>query len=240
MRSHRFFADIKLENNTTAKLPSEVSHHCVQVLRYNVGDSLTLFNGDGFDYSAKIVELNKKACQVTIESKSKNHSESKLKIHIYQSIAKGDKMDWLLQKSVELGVVSVTPVLSERSNVKLDAKRLEKKIQHWQKVVISACEQSGRAVIPKVHTPIRFDQYKPQSEFALYLHPQASNSISNIGKAESIDILIGPEGGFSDLEISDFNQRQFTDINLGKRILRTETASLAIISILQNLYGDLS
>ena len=148
-------------------------------------------------------------------------------------------MDFIFQKAVELGVTEVTPVFTERSNIKLDKKRLEKKMQHWNKTIISACEQSGRAIIPKLNLPIGINDVQTSEIDSLYLEPTSNKSIVDSSDSQSIRLLIGPEGGLSEKDMKQVELKGFTGIKMGPRILRTETAGLAAISILQNLQGDL-
>ncbi|WP_444996988.1 16S rRNA (uracil(1498)-N(3))-methyltransferase [Aliikangiella sp. IMCC44359] len=244
MRYHRFYTPDQLTLHQTYLLPKEASHHCVQVLRYKVGARLNLFNGDGFDYIASIKTIENKQCIVEIEQQVALANESPLKLHLYQALARGEKMDLIIQKSVELGVKEITPVFTERCNVKLDGKRLLKKQQHWQNIAISACEQSGRGEIPKVNQAIHLKQLSPTENTKLiYLEPTATQSLNSIGsqqtKYHEIGLLIGPEGGFSNSDIQHVNTLNSQAIRLGPRILRTETAGLTCIAILQAQLGDL-
>ncbi|MCF6193373.1 MAG: 16S rRNA (uracil(1498)-N(3))-methyltransferase, partial [Kangiellaceae bacterium] len=191
MRSHRFYTPIDLTIDATMELPSEAAHHCTQVLRYKVDDPLTLFNGDGFNYSATIFEINKKQCSAIILEKKNPKNESPLKIHLLQGIARGDKMDFIIQKAVELGVTEITPVFTQRSNVKLDEKRLEKKHLHWNKTIISACEQSGRAIIPKLNTAIPLNQIKKSDCPSIYLEPDAIKCFFSLAPTNQVNIVIG-------------------------------------------------
>jgi 16S rRNA (uracil1498-N3)-methyltransferase len=169
-------------------------------------------------------------------------NESPLNIHLAQGISRGDRMDFTLQKSVELGVNTITPIFTERCGVKLSGERLEKKHQQWQKIVISACEQSGRCAVPIVATPIYLADWLAQETAALKLnlHPKAEHSIMNLPiENQRVRLLIGPEGGLSDDEIANANKAGFHDVLLGPRVLRTETAALTAITALQCRYGDL-
>ncbi len=240
MRSHRFYTPIELSNDLTLELPKEAAHHCIQVLRYSVGKELSLFNGDGFDYLAIITAIEGKNCQVKISDKISPLNESPINIHLFQGIAKGEKMDLIIQKAVELGVNQITPLFSERCNVKLDDKRLNKKMAHWQAVATSACEQSGRALIPLINSPANLKNLKiPINIQGFYLEPTASQSIKEQSGLTEIALFIGPEGGFSELDIQQLETLNIKGLKLGPRILRTETAGLACISIFQTLYGDL-
>jgi len=238
MRIHRFFAAIDLSVDATIALPPEAAHHCLQVLRYQTGAELILFNGDGFDYLCQIIEINGKQCQLKVCGKIAVNVESPLQIHLYQGVARGDKMDLIIQKAVELGVTEITPLFSERCNVKLQPKRLEKKLLHWRKVAISASEQCGRAKLTLVHPALQLAQLKTVAN-ALYLQPESSHKVSQLKLADQISLFIGPEGGFSETDIRQLENSQAQGVQSGPRILRTETAGLAVISILQSRFGDM-
>lgn len=239
MRYHRFYTPIKLKLNDTIELPKEASHHCVQVLRYCVGKELVLFNGDGFDYVARITEIEGKRSRVFISQKLTLNNESPLKIHLYQGIARGDKMDFIIQKSVELGVTQITPIFTERCNVKLDQKRLSKKQEHWQAVAISACEQSGRGLVPTINPAVQFKNLShPLSLSNFYLEPTASQGIEDQKNLTEVSLFIGPEGGFSEFDRQQLKSLEIEGLKLGPRILRTETAGLATIAIFQSHFGD--
>jgi 16S rRNA (uracil1498-N3)-methyltransferase len=244
MRSHRFFSDIELTQGHSFELPKAASHHCVQVLRYKVGAELTLFNGDGFDYIAQITTIDGKRCWVEITSKVDPLNESPLSIHLYQGIARGEKMDLIIQKSVELGVTQITPIFTERCNVKLDQKRLNKKQLHWQGVSVSACEQSGRSIVPQVNPAVNIKLVKalldkePESTL-IYLEPTASKQIHSYHSLKHISLFIGPEGGLSEHDIQILETANVEGVKLGPRILRTETAGLTSIAVLQSHFGDL-
>ena len=244
MRSHRFYSDINLTQGHSFELPKEASHHCIQVLRYKVGAKLTLFNGDGFDYVAQIKTIEGKRCQVEIIDKIAPQNESPLKIHLFQGIARGEKMDLIIQKSVELGVTQITPIFAERCNVKLDEKRLNKKQTHWQAVALSACEQSGRSFVPKINPAINIKLIKQLLEINLetisfYLEPTASKHLHCYDSLKDVSLFIGPEGGLSGNDIQTLESAKVNGVKLGPRILRTETAGLACIAILQSHFGDI-
>jgi 16S rRNA (uracil1498-N3)-methyltransferase len=241
MRSHRFYTPIELSINSSLELPKDAAHHCIQVLRYPIGKELVLFNGDGFDYLAIISKIEGKNCQVKISDKISPLNESPLNIHLFQGIAKGEKMDLIIQKAVELGVKQITPLFSERCNVKLDEKRLNKKMAHWQAVASSACEQSERAFIPQVNVAVQLKNLKINNMYTqgFYLEPTATQTIKELPSLTEIALFIGPEGGFSELDIQQLEVLNIQGLKLGPRILRTETAGLACIAIFQALYGDL-
>jgi 16S rRNA (uracil1498-N3)-methyltransferase len=235
---------VRLYQNTSLQIDDEItldkytSHHLVKVLRFPVGQNFTLFNGDGMDYTSKVLEANKD-CVVKVLSKEKNSSESKLNLTLAQGIAKGEKMDFLMQKAVELGVNKIVPILSERCVVKLKGDKLTKRQSHWQKIVIGACEQSGRSVVPEVVNPISLDEFLdwPVSN-GFVLHHRSEHTLLDVDSITEASILIGPEGGLSEAEIAQATDAGYQSLLLGSRVLRTETASLVAIANMQLLWGS--
>ncbi|WP_166424775.1 16S rRNA (uracil(1498)-N(3))-methyltransferase [Paraglaciecola sp. 20A4] len=242
MRISRIYHPDTLHSDQELELTPEASNHVANVLRSKIGQPVVLFNGDGNEYSGEFVDVSKRKVRVQIDTKISISVESPLPIHLGQSVSRGDRMDLVLQKSVELGVSEITPLLTERCGVKLDEQRWQKKHAQWQKIIIAACEQCGRNVLPKLHMPIEFQSWINQSTQALRLtlHPRADKSFRhiNVGK-DGVRLLIGPEGGFSDQEIYQTEQGGFQTVQLGPRVLRTETAAITAISALQAIYGDL-
>ena len=243
MRNPRIFQQSQFSLNDTVTLSDDAFGHVVRVLRLKEGDIITLFNGEeAFQYTATLCNVSKRSAQVNITSQEENNSESPLNIHLGQGISRGDRMDFTLQKSVELGVNTITPLFTERCGVKLNAERLEKKRQQWQKIVVSACEQSGRSSVPIVAEPMLLADWLTQETNALKinLHPKAEHSIMSLPMENTrVRLLIGPEGGLSDEEIAQANENSFHDVLLGPRVLRTETAALTAITALQCRFGDL-
>ena len=242
MRIPRVYQAGALTVGQNTPLDEDPAAHIGRVLRMTPGDKVSLFNGNGNDYLAEIIEASKKHVQVTILDSQVNASESPLNLHLGQVISRGDRMDFTLQKSVELGVSTITPLFSERCGVKLTGDRLAKKQQQWQKIVISACEQSGRSVVPEVRPVMLLEDWCAEESAALKLnlHPRASHGINGLQlDNKNIRLLIGSEGGLSEQEITMTEKFQFTDILLGPRVLRTETAALTVISALQLKFGDL-
>lgn len=248
MRNPRIYQAQAFEVGQTQALNDDAFGHIVRVLRLKNGDEITLFNGVAeqagyFEYQAKLVNVGKKSADVEVIAKELVANESSLNIHLAQGISRGDRMDFTLQKSVELGVNTITPIFTERCGVKLSGERLEKKHQQWQKIVNSACEQSGRCAVPIVAAPIYLDDWLQQESTALKLnlHPRAEHSIMSLPiENQRVRLLIGPEGGLSDDEIANANTAGFHDVLLGPRVLRTETAALTAITALQCRYGDLN
>ena len=235
---------IRLYQNTVFKVGNKVSldknneHHLLKVLRFPIGSTITLFNGDGFDYQA-IVISTKKTCKVEVVSQQKNESESSLDLTLAQGIAKGEKMDFLIQKAVELGVSRIMPIQTERCVVRLKVDKVDKRIDHWQKIANLACGQSGRSVIVDISLPQTLTELlnKPDHN-GFVLHHRATENLQTMEKPSKATILIGPEGGLSDTEIKQAIEAGFQPLLLGKRILRTETASLVAIANIQLLWGS--
>jgi 16S rRNA (uracil1498-N3)-methyltransferase len=235
---------IRLYQNTVFKVGDKISleknneHHLLKVLRFPVGNTITLFNGDGFDYQA-IVIGTKKTYIVEVLSQQKNESESSLDLTLAQGIAKGEKMDFLIQKAVELGVSRIIPIQTEHCVVRLKADKVAKRINHWQKIANHACEQSGRSVIVDISLPQTLTELlnKPNHN-GFVLHHRATKNLQTMEKLSKVTILIGPEGGLSDAEIKQATNAGFQPLLLGKRILRTETASLVAIANMQLLWGS--
>jgi RNA methyltransferase, RsmE family len=238
----RIFQPYTINQNSLITLDDNAFNHLIRVLRMKTGESITLFDGSNQITPAVIHEVNKKTVIVKTANSVLDNRESPLNIHLGQVISRGDKMEFTIQKSVELGVNTITPLLSERCGVKLDQERLEKKVQQWQKIVISACEQCGRNIIPNINPVMKLENWCANltDSLKLNLHPKAEQGINQLPcDNNNISLLIGPEGGLSNEEISMTHQYQFTDILLGPRVLRTETAALTAITALQVRLGDL-
>ena len=243
MRIPRIYHPESLEYQTQCQLSEDAANHVGRVLRMVEGEQLELFDGSNHIYPAIITESNKKLVKVNILGRELSDKESNLKIHLGQVISRGERMEFTIQKSVELGVNVITPLWSERCGVKLDGERMDKKIQQWQKIVIAACEQCGRNVVPEIRPLMKLQDWCAEDDGALKLnlHPRAQHSIKTLPMIpkDGVRLLIGSEGGLSEQEIVQTQQKGFTEILLGKRVLRTETASLAAISALQIYFGDL-
>lgn len=243
MRVPRIYHPDPITLQSETELSSDAFQHLIKVLRLNVSDSIVLFNGDGQNYEARITSVQKKSAHFIATHCQTNDSEPPIHVHLAQVISRGDRMDFVLQKSVELGVTEITPLFSERCGVKLNGERLEKKQLQWQKIVRSACEQCGRSVVPEVKPAQPFSDFI-QSTFTglkLTLDPTATEPLSSFQKADKgIQLLIGPEGGFTDEEISAAGQQGFKPMRLGPRVLRTETAALSALTAVQYQFGDLS
>jgi 16S rRNA (uracil1498-N3)-methyltransferase len=223
------------------ELPEGAARHVGQVLRMRAGELLTLFNGAGGEYHAVIEAVERRSVRVRIESWREVERESRLELVLAQCVSKGERMDYTVQKAVELGVSAIVPLLSARSVVKLDGERWEKKLEHWRGIVVSACEQSGRTRIPHVYPVQKLDAWLAQAGTGarLVLAPGGHHALKALPASAAATLLVGPEGGLDDKEIALAVHRGFTAIGLGPRVLRTETAGVAALSALQALWGDL-
>lgn len=240
MKTIRIFQTIDLAAGQSVQLDKAASNHLIRVLRLKHQQKFTLFNGNGGEYSA-ILEISGKTAIAHLIDFSDPAIESPLFIHLYQGISKGDRMDFVIQKSVELGVNKITPVFTARTVVSLKQDRLLKKIQHWQSIANSACEQSGRNNVPVIYPAVNFTEALKlsTSELKLILDPQDNNRLSTLAsETSSVDFIIGPEGGLTEVELRDAKAKSYKGIGLGPRVLRTETAALAAISSAQVLWGD--
>ncbi|MFN3703883.1 16S rRNA (uracil(1498)-N(3))-methyltransferase [Thermomonas sp.] len=242
MRLTRSYVALPLAPGNEIPLPEDVAGHLVRVLRLQPGDACVLFNGDGHDYDARLVAAGKREARAEILAARPVKNESPLRISLLQGIARGEKMDWILQKATELGVARIVPVDSERSEVKLDAARAEKRLAHWREVVVAACEQSGRAVVPEVLPPQPLGRGAALREGrGFLLDPVATHTLASLqGNPPGACMLaIGPEGGWSPRDHEQLLAAGYEGLRLGPRVLRTETAGIAAISALQALAGDL-
>ncbi len=242
MKTVRIYEPGSYEPGQTITLSESASQHIGLVLRMKPPETICLFRGDNREFSAQIMAVHKRAISVYIDSMQPITRESPRPIHLAQTLSKGDRMEWVIQKSVELGVTCITPILSARCVVRLDNDRSLKKIAQWTAIAIAACEQSGRNVIPLIRPIINLPLYLQQchAPTKLLLHPSTQNNLRTYTLPPGeISLLIGPEGGFQEEEVALTTQTGFQPITLGPRILRTETAAIAAISLLQGLFGDL-
>jgi 16S rRNA (uracil1498-N3)-methyltransferase len=240
MRLPRLYIDHPLAVGAEVSLPKEVAHYVQQVLRLRRGAAVVLFNGLGGEYRG-ILRQNNKQMSVIIEESFERSVESSLHIHLGQGISRGEKMDYVVQKAVELGVSEITPLFTERCGVKLIEERAQKRLEHWQKIIHSACEQSGRNRVPRINSPIVLAEWLVQrtEPFRLICHPGLAIKNADTPKPSSIALLIGAEGGFTEGEVSEAMTNQFQPFTLGPRILRTETATVAALTKLQVSWGDI-
>ena len=242
MRIPRIHIIETLVAGETVMLDKNASNHVCRVLRMHSGDRITLFNGNGGEYPAAIAAIDKKSVAVITATHRDQERESELQIHLGIAISRGERMDWIVQKTTELGVTALTPLLTERTEVKLRGERAEKKTRHWQKIAVSACEQCGRNRLPAIGPLQSLDSWvdRVQAQLKLVLHPAADPGAGPAVAPASIALLVGPEGGLSAAEMAAAEQTGFDALQLGPRVLRTETAPLAAIAVLQARWGDMS
>ncbi len=241
MRIPRIFTAQTLKAQASIELEPGPSQHLARVLRMNPGDGIILFNGCGGQYPATISALDRKSVVVATADFEAVECESGLGIELGIAISRGEKMDWVIQKATELGVSTIAALVTERTEVRLKGEREEKKLRHWQQVAIGACEQCGRNRLPRIQPPQSISHWigTVQADARLVLHHRAGEVEKNITAPTSAALLVGPEGGLSPAEIAAAEQAGFSSLRLGSRILRTETAPLAAIAILQARWGDM-
>ncbi len=238
MRLSRFFIDAPLSLGQH-ELPETQAHYIGRVLRHAVGDAVQLFDGSGQEFLGELIEVGKKNVRVELREQLTGQPESPLRVHLGQGLSRGERMDWAIQKATELGAAVITPIVSERCEVRLKDERADKRLAHWRQVAISACEQCGRSVVPLIHSPVLLADWLQQSEaeLKLVLHPVAEPLASH-AKPGTLAFLIGPEGGLSDAEVAQAKAAGFHAARLGPRVLRTETAPVVALSVAQQLWGD--
>lgn len=244
MRIPRICVLEPLEVGAEILLPAQAGEHLARVLRLEQGHPIILFNGDGREFRAEISQLGKRSVSARVLKLGEiEDRESPLKLTLAQGVARGEKMDLILQKATELGISRIVPLITERTEVKLDAERTARRLAHWQAVVASACEQSGRLCLPMIEMPIRLGAWaaalSASDGLRLALNPHGSVSPRTLPVFESALLVVGPEGGLSQLDLTALDQANFLGLRLGPRILRTETAGLAGITALQAIHGDL-
>lgn len=244
MRIPRIYHPEVLAGKSEIKLSEDGSNHVARVLRMQEGEQIDLFDGSNFVFKAILSHISKKSVMVKIQESYLDDRESPLHLHLGQVMSRGERMEFTIQKSVELGVNLITPLWSSRCGVKLEESRMAKKIQQWQKIAISACEQCGRNVVPQIRPMMKLEDWcREESEaLKLNLHPRATYSIRTLPFCgdKKVRLLIGSEGGLSAEEIEQTIKYGFTEIQLGQRVLRTETAALSAITALQVYFGDLA
>jgi 16S rRNA (uracil1498-N3)-methyltransferase len=243
MRIPRIHVDHDLRPGREVLLPDQAGEHVARVLRLERGAPLILFNGDGYEFDASLASLAKHAVTAEIGGKRTVDRESVLPLTLVQAIARGEKMDWILQKTTELGVARIVPVVTDRTEVKLDAERAERRMAHWRGVLAGACEQCGRNRLPDLEPPQALDRWlatlgdAPALRIALL--PEGDVTLRQFPQMDNGAILaVGPEGGFTVNDVALLTQAGFHGLRLGPRILRTETAGIAALAALQAMFGD--
>lgn len=245
MREIRLFIDAPLHPELELSLPDDAARHALRVLRLAAGDRVTLFNGDGRQYAAQLVVASGREARVRIDAVESPCRESPLQLTLVQALARGDKMDWIVQKATELGAVRIVPVVSARSEVRLDPTRAGKRSEHWHAVAIAACQQCGRNRLPDIPAPTTLraflDADGGDARSARWvLHPGAPTRLRDpVATVSAATLAVGPEGGFDDDDLAALHAAGYRGISLGPRTLRTETAGIAALAALQALHGDL-
>jgi len=240
VRLPRLYVPQPLPLEQTIVLGEAASHYIGKVLRMQEEQPLILFNDDEAQVSAHITLVHKKRVEVFATANLAGPNASPLHTHLGQVMSRGERMDYVIQKATELGVNEITPLFSSRCEVKLDPKRQEKRLSHWQQIAISACEQSGRIHIPIIHCPTPLEDWinDTAADTKLVLHPHQTQALVDQQTPQSCALLIGPEGGLTDLEVEQAQAQGYTGLRLGPRILRTETAPVAALTLLQHIWGD--
>ena len=242
MSNPRFYVPAPLSVGTPVALPVAAAHHAVRVLRLQVDAPLTLFNGAGGEYAARIISISKSEVVVNIERHDAIERESPLAVTLVQALSSGERMDLTIQKAVELGVAQIVPVETERCVVRLQGERAVKRVQHWQQIVISACEQCGRNRLPVVSPILSIDAWLAsggRDTQRWLLSPRAAQALRELPlPTKPIELLVGPEGGFTDAEMAAAQRARYEGVRLGPRVLRTETAAPALLAAVQALWGD--
>ncbi len=243
MRIPRLFIDTELNENTTIALPDSTFQHVCKVLRLKSGHPIRVFNGTGGQFHAELCDVEKRSANVAITHFEPLYNESPIQVTIGQSLSRGERMDYAIQKAVEAGVYAIQPLFSERCEVKLQDNRAEKRQQHWQQVAISAAEQCGRGVVPIIHAPVLLTDWLDDCNNMLKftLHHHCAKPINQHKKPDNnqVALLIGPEGGLSEKEVQLSENKGFSAITLGPRVLRTETAPVVALSVINTLWGDI-
>lgn len=239
MRVTRLYVDAPLAPEASLPLPDDAAHHLLRVLRARVGAPLLLFNGDGDEYTAELTQADKQRATVTCGRATGRASESPLSVTLLQALAKGERMDYAIQKATELGVAAITPLTCERVDVRLSGERLARKQAHWQRVAIAAAEQSGRCRVPTVGDPVAWPAARPDGVTGVIMDPTADSGLADLPWPDAMHIAIGPEGGFTESELAAAEAAGWVRVRFGPRVLRTETAGPALLAAVLSRWGDL-
>jgi 16S rRNA (uracil1498-N3)-methyltransferase len=244
VRLTRVFVDSPLTADADLRLPDAAALHLARVLRLREGAAVIAFDGRGGEFRCEVLSVKGEEVRVRVGPRMSSLPESPLRITLVQAVSRGERMDWTLQKATELGVRTIVPVLSARSVVRLDERQSEKKLRHWQAIVASACEQCGRSIVPEVRMPQEFPRYlagTPRDGQRFVLSPSGPASLAGLTSVgPRVELLIGPEGGLDDAELARAADAGFAPVRLGPRVLRTETAGIVALTVLQAMWGDLA
>lgn len=236
-RVPRLFVDAALESQAKLDLPEAAAHHAARVLRLREGDPVLLFDGRGGEHEARLSFPARGRVAADIGPRHDVERESPLAVTLLQGVSSGEKMDFTIQKAVELGVAAIQPILTAKSLVRLSASRQAKKLAHWKRIAIAACEQCGRNRIPQILEPVALERYRPPAGSKILLSPSGSGKLADLSQGPVV-LAAGPEAGFSDSEEQLLLRAGFLPVRLGPRVLRTETAALAALAALNALAGD--
>lgn len=237
-RVPRLYVQAELQQGGRLALAADAAHHAARVLRLREGDAVVLFDGRGGEYDARLTMQKSGAVVAELGAKREIERESPLAVTLVQAVSSGEKMDFTIQKAVELGVAAIEPVLAAKSLVRLSGEREAKRLAHWRRVAVAACEQCGRNRIPRIAEPLPLERYRPREASAkILLSPQGENRLSELAKSP-LTLAVGPEAGFSAAEEAYLVAGGFARVRLGARVLRTETAALAALAALNALAGD--
>ena len=239
MRVTRLYVDRPLTAGTDLELNESAGRYIAQVLRLRVGHTLTLFNGDGRDFHARLDQCGRRGCRVHVGELLSTETPSSLRIHLGIGVSRGERMDFAMQKSVELGVTAITPLMTERGVVQLRPDRVAQRLAHWRGVITGACEQCGRSLLPQLHEPCTTADWVDRHHPGLLLYHQAGKTLpAQPDPSGTINLLIGPEGGLSEAERRLAERKGFVAVRMGPRVMRTETAPIAALAAIQTLWGD--
>lgn len=234
---NRIYCEEKLKANTSLELSPNASHHVIRVLRMRMGDEVILFDGSGLEYRATLTQFGKKTVTAEVNAVNPAQRESPLFIELGQAVSRGDRMDYAIQKAVELGVSAVTPLLTARCNVKVT----EKRMTHWRNIMIAASEQSGRLIVPKLNYPLPLDQWLliEKAGLCLVCDPEKKTAQLDEFSPKHVTLLVGSEGGLTNQEVASALNAGYRSLKLGSRILRTETAAVVALTVVQVNWGDI-
>ncbi|MGI9308260.1 MAG: 16S rRNA (uracil(1498)-N(3))-methyltransferase [Gammaproteobacteria bacterium] len=243
MGQPRIYSKHALQTGAAVELDGSAARHIARVLRLSAGDRVVLFDGAGIEHDSTLIEVGKNRVRLAVGPGVAADTEAATRISLWQGLCRGARMDSIIQKTTELGVSAIEPFYADRGIVRMDAQRAEKRLARWREIAISACEQCGRAILPDIAAPVELSEKLAQSaatDTKILLHPEAEEPLETVLQdASSITLLVGPEGGLTPVEVKQATEEGFRAVRLGKRILRTETAPLAAISIIQYVKGDL-
>ena len=239
MRISRVYLPQKLQGTGTVVIDGETAHYLSRVLRLGVGDLFNVFNDNDGEFCAEVIDADRKKITARLVNTVSNEANPALLINLGLGLSKGERMDWAIQKSTELGVGTITPLFTSRCEVRISKERLPRKIEHWQKVAISASEQCGRSNTPSICPPLDLGAWLNLHQTGIVLDHRGTEKLDRLTLENEVNLLIGPEGGLSEAELDQAIQHQFSAVRLGPRILRTETAPVVALSLIQHLFGDI-